>query len=78
MEKTERGRMHLNTKLLKHLRQERCWSQEALANRCFARGLRVSLSSVKRAEIGKKVLYRTALDLANIYQVPVNTLRTIG
>lgn len=78
MKQTERGRIHLNTELLKDLRQERCWSQESLANRCFDKGLRVSLSSVKRAETGKKVLYRTALDLARIYQVPVNELKMVN
>lgn len=75
MKKIEKGRTYLNTELLKHLRQERCWSQETLANKCFDKGLRVSLSSVKRAETGKRVLYRTALDLARIYQIPVNELR---
>lgn len=77
MKQIERGRVQLNTELLRYLRQERCWSQEALAGRCFDQGLRVSLSSIRRVETGKKVLYRTALDLASIYQMKVNDLREI-
>lgn len=71
----EKGRIHLNSELLRHLRMERCWSQATLADICFERGIRVSLSSVKRAESGKKVLYRTALEFARVYDVPVTKLK---
>lgn len=71
----DRGRVHLNSELLRRLRMERCWSQATLAEICFERGIRVSLSSVKRAETGKKVLYRTALEFAKVYQVPVTRLK---
>jgi transcriptional regulator with XRE-family HTH domain len=70
----ERGRIHLNSELLRHLRMEHCWSQATLADICFEKGIRVSLSSIKRAEAGEKVLYRTALEFAKVYKIPVTQL----
>jgi hypothetical protein len=55
---------------------ENCWSQATLADICFEQGIRISLSSIKRAEAGKKVLYRTALEFSKIYKVPVTQLLT--
>ncbi|MFC3282630.1 helix-turn-helix domain-containing protein [Litchfieldella rifensis] len=49
-------------------------SQEALAEYCFDRRLCVSIASIKRAESGKAVLYRTARHLAEIYGVEVGVL----
>lgn len=61
------GRVVLNPLFLKRLRQKRGLSQEALAQACAENRLCLSLASIKRAEAGKPVLYRTARHLATFY-----------
>jgi transcriptional regulator with XRE-family HTH domain/tetratricopeptide (TPR) repeat protein len=68
------GRIVLDSILLKGLRKNLGISQETLAERCFSRQLCVSIASIKRAETGKPVLYRTARHLADIFEVEVSTL----
>ncbi|PFH10024.1 putative ATPase [Collimonas sp. PA-H2] len=68
------GRIVLNAGLLKGMRKERGISQEALAELCFTKQLCVSIASIKRAETGKPVLYRTARHLATILGVDLGTL----
>lgn len=65
----------LNASLLKDLRRTRALSQEALAELCFNRQLCVSVASIKRAETGKVVLYRTARHLATIFGVGLERLQ---
>ncbi len=69
------GRVLLDAGLLKQLRKGRALSQEALAELCFTNQLCVSIASIKRAETGKAVLYRTARHLATIFEVDVDHLR---
>lgn len=72
---TADGRVVLDGAQLKQLRQHKGWSQEALAGHCFAQRLCVSIASIKRAEAGRSVLYRTARHLATVYGVdPVRLL----
>jgi len=68
------GRTPLDAPQLKVLRQRACLSQEAVSEGCLERRLCVSLASIKRAEAGKAVLYRTARHLATFYGVEVMTL----
>lgn len=68
------GRIMLNAGLLKGMRKERGISQEALAELCFTKQLCVSIASIKRAETGKPVLYRTARHLATIFGVDLSML----
>ncbi|MES2262840.1 MAG: AAA family ATPase [Pseudomonadota bacterium] len=68
------GRVLLDAALLKRLRKARGLSQEALADLCFQRQLCVSIASIKRAETGKIVLYRTARHLAQVFQVAPDSL----
>ncbi|HEY0061319.1 MAG TPA: hypothetical protein VGC21_04310 [Telluria sp.] len=63
------GRVLLNAMLLKDLRKGRALSQEALAELCLTRKLCVSIGSIKRAETGKPVLYRTARHLAQVFDL---------
>ncbi|EWG97883.1 ATP-binding protein [Halomonas sp. BC04] len=68
------GRLRLDRERLKQHRKRLGLSQEALAEHCFDRRLCVSIASIKRAESGKAVLYRTARHLAEIYDVEVEAL----
>ena len=68
------GRVILNTIFLKRLRQKRGLSQDALAQLCRERHLCLSVASIKRAEAGKSVSYRTARHLARIYQTELDLL----
>ncbi|EPC03673.1 hypothetical protein L861_19255 [Litchfieldella anticariensis FP35 = DSM 16096] len=70
------GRLVLDPQHLKQLRKHLGLSQEALAQRCFDQRLCVSIASIKRAESGKPVLYRTARHLATIYEVEVEALES--
>lgn len=72
------GRIALDAALLKSLRKARGLSQEALAEACSQRQLTVSIASVKRAETGHAVLYRTARQLAAFYDVDVDALVASG
>ncbi|KQW87910.1 hypothetical protein ASC94_25805 [Massilia sp. Root418] len=68
--------MLLDATLLKRLRKTRGLSQEALADLCFQQQLCVSIASIKRAETGKIVLYRTARHLAQVFGVALEELAT--
>ena len=68
------GRAPLDVPHLKVLRQRAGLSQEAVSEGCLEKRLCVSLASIKRAEAGKAVLYRTARHLATFYGVDVSTL----
>lgn len=70
------GRVLLDATLLKRLRKTRGLSQEALADLCFQQQLCVSIASIKRAETGKIVLYRTARHLAQVFGVALEELTT--
>ncbi|NVZ53124.1 AAA family ATPase [Pseudomonas sp. B6002] len=68
------GRVLLDAGLLKGLRKQRGLSQETLAEACLNLHLCVSIASIKRAETGKPVLYRTARHLATAFQIDVEAL----
>ncbi|WP_085317737.1 ATP-binding protein [Derxia lacustris] len=68
------GRIVLNPEALKAHRRRLGLSQDGLADLCFERRAVVSIASIKRAESGRSVLYRTARNLARIYQVEVEAL----
>jgi transcriptional regulator with XRE-family HTH domain len=69
-----RGRVVLEASVLKQLRHSRQLSQEELANECSVRHFRVSISSIKRAETSKPVLFRIARELARFFNVPAERL----
>lgn len=68
------GHIALAPQRLKAHRLRLGLSQEALAEYCFGRRLCVSVASIKRAESGKSILYRTARHLAAAYEVPLEAL----
>jgi len=68
------GRIVLHPARLKALRKKHGWSQEVLADRSVTQRRWVSIASIKRAETGKSVLYRTARNLALLFQVELDAL----
>ncbi|GGN23414.1 MULTISPECIES: helix-turn-helix domain-containing protein [Marinomonas] len=68
------GRIPLNATILKEQRKRCGLSQEKFAEQCLKQGLLVSMSSIKRAELGMNVLYRTAAHIAKFYDIPVEAL----
>lgn len=68
------GKLTLSPARLKSLRRACGMSQEALAQVCVDRRLNISIASIKRAEAGKPLLYRTARHFARLYQVELGSL----
>lgn len=68
------GRVQLNTALLKKLRLERGLSQAKLAEQARENRQPLSIASIKRAELGEPVIYRTAAQLASLFNVAVHEL----
>ncbi len=68
------GRVSLEREILIGLRREKGLSQELLAMLCAEQRLCVSIASIKRAETGKKILYRTARDIALFFDVNLSSL----
>ena len=65
------GRVKLDTYLLKSERLNMGLSQEGLADYCYEKNINVSLSTIKRAELGRNVLVRTARELATVYNLSI-------
>ncbi|OMH36559.1 helix-turn-helix transcriptional regulator [Motiliproteus sp. MSK22-1] len=68
------GKIKLNRTKLKNLRKNMGYSQEAMADKCRQKRIRVSISSIKRAESGHSVNYRTARELALFFGVEIAAL----
>ena len=64
----------LDPRSLKSLRQMRGLSQDAVAELCVDTRLCLSIASIKRAEAGKAVLYRTARHFAIFYCTDLGSL----
>lgn len=70
------GSIKLRVATLKSLRRRAGLSQESLASACATQGCPISLATIKRAESGKSILYRTAKTIAQYYAVPLSQLYT--
>jgi|GEM_PF-1546732 len=68
------GTVVLDKHKLKSFRRQIGLSQEALADACFKHQVSLSIASIKRAETGKRVLYRTAQSFAKVFGVPIANL----
>lgn len=73
-EAVQDGKVMMNAEALKALRKQHGLSQDALAQLCLRHRLCVSIASIKRAETGKAVLYRTASHLARVYNANLDEL----
>lgn len=65
------GSVLLDGAELRRLRHTRLMSQQELADHCEDRRYRVSLPTIKRAELGRRVRFRVARELARCFDVPV-------
>lgn len=74
LHKCQDGRIRLNTAKLKEQRRLSGMSQEALALHSFELKIYLSIASIKRAESGKAVLYRTAKQFAKLYDIALDEL----
>jgi DNA-binding XRE family transcriptional regulator len=66
-----RGSIFLDGNELRRLRLCRLMSQRELADHCEIRRFRVSIATIKRAELGTRARYRVARELARCFDVPV-------
>lgn len=71
---TKINKLVLNSKKLKQLRQQQGLSQEALVEACEQQYIRVSISTIKRAETSRPISIRTANNIARFYNVEVKEL----
>lgn len=77
MARLQRGHVLLDRTLIRQLRQARMMSQQDLANDCWRRNIPLSLTTIKRAELGRPVRFRIAREFARCFEVPVmQMLRT--
>ena len=67
-------KVFLNEKKLKTLRHMRLMSQEELADDLRKKCFQVSIASIKRAETGKPILCRIAVELSRYYGVDIRHL----
>jgi ribosome-binding protein aMBF1 (putative translation factor) len=70
-ERLHRGHVLLDSALLRQLRQARCMSQQDLADDCWRRNIPLSLTTIKRAELGRAVRFRIAREFARCFDVLV-------
>ena len=72
------GKIILSGVKLKALRRAKGLSQEALTQACVRQSLSISIASIKRAEVGRAVNYRTARQIAIFHDVDLNDLCLLG
>lgn len=73
-ERLHRGHVLLDNTLLRQLRQARCMSQQDLADDCWRRNIPLSLTTIKRAELGRAVRFRIAREFARCFDVLVTQI----
>ncbi|MBL8299629.1 MAG: hypothetical protein JNN30_14940 [Rhodanobacteraceae bacterium] len=67
----QRGHVLLDSTLLRQLRLGRLMSQQDLADDCWRRNIPLSLTTIKRAELGRAVRFRIAREFARCFEVPL-------
>jgi DNA-binding XRE family transcriptional regulator len=78
-DRLQRGHVLLDSAQLRQLRQSRLMSQQDLANDCWRRNIPLSLTTIKRAELGRPVRFRIAREFARCFDIPVTRIvRTEG
>lgn len=69
-----KGRVVLDALMLRRLRKSLMLSQQDLANDFWHRNVRVSLPTIKRAELGRAVRFRVAREFARYFGVPLGQI----
>ncbi len=69
-----RGHVMLDSALLRQLRQAKLMSQQDLADDCWRRNIQLSLTTIKRAELGRPVRFRIAREFARCFDVLVTQI----
>jgi hypothetical protein len=64
-----KGSTKLNSDIIKSLRLNMFLSQNSLANKSLESGCSLSLATIKRAESGKNVSFRTVINYATFFDV---------
>ena len=72
-----RGRVRLNPQQLKTLRYQRGISQAQLAIEAEIKRLPLSISTIKRAELGAAVIFRSAQHLATLLETKLSCLQFV-
>lgn len=73
-QKIKDGRVCLNPQYVKNLRMRLGVSQNALAELASEQGKPLSIATIKRLEKGNPVIYRTALQIAHLFNVEIISL----
>jgi hypothetical protein len=73
-QRLQRGHVMLDSALLRRLRQDKLMSQQDLADECWRRNIPLSLTTLKRAELGRAVRFRIAREFARCFDVPVGQI----
>lgn len=68
------GRVLLRPEVLRFLRHQKLLSQQDMADDSWRRNIRLSIATIKRAELGDAVRFRTAHQFARFFDVPVEYL----
>jgi hypothetical protein len=68
------GKIILCGSKLKALRRAQGLSQDALVRACESRQLRLSIATIKRAEVGRAVNYLSARKIASYHGVEIHDL----
>jgi transcriptional regulator with XRE-family HTH domain len=71
------GRIQLDSELVIKLRRNLGLSQFEMAMQCSELRLNLALSTIKRVETGKRILLRTARNMANFFQCSLESLTVI-
>ncbi|WDE95794.1 transporter substrate-binding protein [Lentisphaera profundi] len=72
------GRISLNGEQIKKHRLKQCLSRDMFSSKSQQMGCYLSVSTLKRAEAGSKIYYRTAQDIASILKVSLDELKKIS
>ncbi|AVP96848.1 hypothetical protein C7S18_06370 [Ahniella affigens] len=68
---TRHSHVLLDRSGLRNLRHSRLMSQQELADDCWRRNIQLSLTTIKRAELGRPVRFRIAREFARCFGVTV-------
>jgi hypothetical protein len=69
-----KGRVLVKKEILQRLRREKGWSQSMMVDEAGKKSLRISLATIKRAEMGHLVSFRTALSISQLFNMELTDI----